>query len=114
MVDIRGDGPTLSTLHLHGQDGPGESGSTSAAIDGPGAARHAWCQDPAVVTSLWFRRRAAWPRRGGLRQRPGAGNEYPAWRRTRLRDRTGATGPWPNPPLHAADRGGGGRPRAHV
>src|SRR5438128_1528277 len=81
---------------------------------GAGPPRHARSHDAAAVARLWIRRRPARPRRGRLRRRPGAGRQHPPRRRARLRDRPGSPRTRPDSPLHATDRGGGGRPRTDV
>ena len=106
--------PALQDPHLHGQDRPEEPRPLQAAVDDPGAARHAGHQGAPHADRVRLRRRAPRPRRGAVRERPRAGLQHAARRGPRLRDRPGPPRARPHPPLHAPDRRGRAGARAHV
>ena len=105
MVDLGRDGPALQDLHRDGQDRPGRA-AASAAVDDPGAARHAGRHGAAAADRVRLRRRAARPCRGRVQGRARAGREHPARRGARLRDRAGPARAGAHPSLHAHDRPG--------
>jgi hypothetical protein len=90
-------------------DGPERSrcAAPRAALDDPGAGRHARDDNRAPAAGVRLRRRAARPlpkccsRMCACRLR-----KRLARRRPRLRDRSGSPWPGPHPPLHALDRRG--------
>ena len=104
VVDLGRFGPPLPHPDRHGQDRPGEFRSPQAAVDDPGAAALARRHGEARAAGLRLRRCAARPRRGAVRERARAGGEHAAGRGPGLRDRAGALGAGPHPPLHAPDR----------
>ena len=64
MVVLGRARPALQDLHLHGQDRSEQSGQVQAAVDDPGAARRAGCEDHAQAAGVRLRRCAARPWRG--------------------------------------------------
>ena len=104
VVDLRCGRPALQDPHRDGPHQPRRR-QPSAAVDDPGARRHARCVDRAVAAGV----RLAGPARAlrdQLRQRPGARRQSARRGGQRLRDRPGPAGPGPHPPLHARDRRG--------
>ncbi len=92
VVDLRHRRPALQAADRDGQDRP-EGRGLPAAVDGPGAARRQGPEGAAHAQGDGLRRRAAWPRRGAVRECPRAGGEHPARRRAAAsRSRKAASG----------------------
>ena len=108
----------LQDLHRDGSDrrgAPPERDEPRTALHDPGAARHPGGRGQARDAGVRLHRRdARRPRRGRLHRRARPGREPHRRRGRGVRDRAGAAGPRPHPPLHAADRRGRARPGAHV
>ena len=90
-------------LDFHGQD-RSRGGAAQAAVDDPGAARHAGGEDQTAAFRFRLQRSAARPCGDPVRECARAGIEHFAGRGPRFRDRAGPAGTRAHPPLHAADR----------
>ena len=95
MVDLGGARPALQGSDRDGPVRSRQPGPLPAAIDDPGAAAASRGRRQAHAAGVWLRRGAARSCRGSVRQRSGAGDEYVAGRRPRLRDRPGSAGAGP-------------------
>ena len=97
--------PRCKICIFMGQTDP-TAATAPAAVDDPGADGHAGRHDQAPADRLRLRPRPARPRGDPVRKRPRPGDQHPARRRPRLRNRPGPARARPHPPLHAPDRRG--------
>lgn len=95
-LDLRRAGPAMPPLHRDGHHEP-RGAASRAPVDDPGRHAHAGRQDRPTPECLRVRRCTARPRRGVLHERARAGDQHPARRGTRLRDRPGTTRTGQNP-----------------